>query len=66
MSADMSEHYQVSVEDANVTEFTEHLTEKEARRNFRWAVDKLRPGERATLTRVTLLDAAEGEEAPLI
>jgi hypothetical protein len=60
----MSEHYEVGIENADGMEYSEFAAESTARRNYRWAVDKLRPGERATLTKVILLDAAEGADEP--
>jgi hypothetical protein len=56
----MSEHYEVGVETADGVEYEEFASEGVARRAFSREADKVQPGARVTLTRVTLLDAADG------
>jgi hypothetical protein len=57
----MSEHYEVGVESADETEFQQFASEPVARRAFANERLRLRSGQYLTLTKVILLDAAEGD-----
>jgi hypothetical protein len=56
-----SEYYEVTIESADGTEFQQFAAEPVARRTFANERARLLDGQRLTLTKVILLDAAEGD-----